>query len=79
VNQGRTVERGEHNLTVQTLLAVAEGLDLTLSRLLSGIERELELHEKDRGGHTSGHTTSKTTSGDKPGAVLKPYIDTIAV
>ncbi len=35
------IERGEHNLTIQTALTVAGGLDMTVSRLLSGIEKEI--------------------------------------
>jgi transcriptional regulator with XRE-family HTH domain len=65
------IERGEHNLTVQTLLTVAEGLDITLSKLLSGIERELDSQEKARGGHASGHTASKTASESPSEALLK--------
>jgi transcriptional regulator with XRE-family HTH domain len=36
------IERGEHNLTVQTALTVARGLGITLSRLFSNIESSLE-------------------------------------
>ena len=36
------IERGEHNLTIQTVLTIAEGLGVTTSKLLSGIEKELE-------------------------------------
>ena len=32
------IERGEHNLTIQTALTIAGGLGITLSRLFSGIE-----------------------------------------
>ena len=35
------IERGEHNLTVQTALAIAAGLEISLSRLFSRIETEL--------------------------------------
>lgn len=35
------IERGERNLTIQTLLTVAKGLNLTLSDLLKGIERDV--------------------------------------
>jgi transcriptional regulator with XRE-family HTH domain len=35
------IERGEHNLTIQTALTIARGLEITLSRLLSDIEKEL--------------------------------------
>lgn len=55
------IERGERNLTVQTLLTV---LDITLSRLLSGIERELESSEEAQGGHSGGHSANKKASGD---------------
>ena len=34
------IERGERNLTLQTLLSVATGLGITLSQLLSGLERK---------------------------------------
>ena len=33
------IERGEHNLTIQTALTIARGLDITVSKLLAGIER----------------------------------------
>ena len=36
------IERGEHNLTIQTALTIARGLDMTVSKLLSGIEREAD-------------------------------------
>jgi transcriptional regulator with XRE-family HTH domain len=32
------IERGEHNLTVQTALTVATGLGIPLSKLFTGIE-----------------------------------------
>ena len=35
------IERGEHNLTIQTALTIARGLEITLSRLLADIEKEL--------------------------------------
>lgn len=36
------IERGEHNLTIQTALTIAKGLDISLSKLFSGIERETD-------------------------------------
>lgn len=36
------IERGERNLTIQTVFTVAKGLDLTLSELLENIERHCE-------------------------------------
>ena len=36
------IERGERNLTIQTVFTVAKGLDLTLSELLENIERHGE-------------------------------------
>lgn len=36
------IERGERNLTVQTVLTVARGLGLTMSELFSGIEEQTE-------------------------------------
>ncbi len=36
------IERGERNLTVQTVLTVAKGLGLTISELFSGIEKQIE-------------------------------------
>ena len=36
------IERGERNLTVQTVLTVARGLGLTMSELFSGIEKQAE-------------------------------------
>lgn len=36
------IERGEHNLTIQTALTVARGLGTTLSKLLSGIEQYVD-------------------------------------
>jgi len=35
------IERGEHNLTIQTALTIAGGLGITVSKLLSGIERHV--------------------------------------
>lgn len=37
------IERGEHNLTIQTALTIAKGLGISLSKLLSGIEKDLGL------------------------------------
>ena len=36
------IERGEHNLTIQTALTIARGLGITVSKLLSGIDRLVE-------------------------------------
>src|SRR5271157_353495 len=46
------IERGEHNLTVQTALTIGKGLEMTLSNLFSGIERYTQ----------EGHTNSKRVS-----------------
>lgn len=35
------IERGEHNLTIMTALTVAKGLDITVAKLLSGIEKHV--------------------------------------
>ena len=45
------IERGEHNLTIQTALTIARGLGITLSKLLSGIEADAggPSQPKDRG------------------------------
>jgi transcriptional regulator with XRE-family HTH domain len=37
------IERGEHNLTIQTALTIAKGLGITLSKLLSGIDGQIEV------------------------------------
>lgn len=42
------IERGERNLTIETILAVAKGLELTLSELLVGIEKEIEPTKESR-------------------------------
>jgi transcriptional regulator with XRE-family HTH domain len=36
------IERGEHNLTIQTALTIAGGLGISVSKLLSGIELYVE-------------------------------------
>jgi transcriptional regulator with XRE-family HTH domain len=36
------IERGEHNLTIQTALTISRGLSITVSKLLAGIERYVE-------------------------------------
>jgi transcriptional regulator with XRE-family HTH domain len=36
------IERGERNLTIQTILTVAKGLGMTISDLLSGVEKLAE-------------------------------------
>jgi len=41
------IERGEHNLTIQTALTIARGLSMTVSKLLSGIERYVEQEHED--------------------------------
>jgi transcriptional regulator with XRE-family HTH domain len=35
-----TIERGETNLSLQNLARVAAGLGITLSKMLSGVERQ---------------------------------------
>jgi len=35
------IERGERNLTIQTVLTVSKGLGMSMSELLSGIEKQL--------------------------------------
>jgi transcriptional regulator with XRE-family HTH domain len=37
-----SIERGERNLTIQTVLTVAEGLGISMADLLLGIEKEIE-------------------------------------
>ena len=37
------IERGEHNLTIQTALTIANGLGITLSMLLADIENDIKL------------------------------------
>lgn len=36
------IERGEHNLTIETLMTVSKGLEITMSDLLAGIEKQVE-------------------------------------
>ena len=36
------IERGEHNLTIQTALTISRGLGISVSKLLSGIEKHVE-------------------------------------
>ena len=36
------IERGEHNLTIQTALTIARGLGITVSNLLADIESDVE-------------------------------------
>ena len=36
------IERGERNLTIQTVLTVAKGLGLTMSELFSELEKQAE-------------------------------------
>lgn len=36
------IERGERNLTIQTVLTVAKGLGMTISELFLGIEKQAE-------------------------------------
>ena len=38
------IERGERNLTIQTVFTLAKGLGMTLSELLSSVEKELNQH-----------------------------------
>lgn len=36
------IERGAHNLTLQTALTISHGLGITLAKLLANIEQELD-------------------------------------
>jgi hypothetical protein len=37
------IERGEHNLTIGTVMTVSKGLGLSMSELLAGIEKQVEI------------------------------------
>lgn len=37
------IERGEHNLTMETVLTISTGLGMTMSELLGGIEKQIEI------------------------------------
>jgi hypothetical protein len=34
------IERGEHNLTIGTVMTISKGLAITMSELLEGIEKQ---------------------------------------
>jgi len=36
------IERGEHNLTIGTLMTISKGLAISMSELLDGIEKHVE-------------------------------------
>jgi transcriptional regulator with XRE-family HTH domain len=36
------IERGEPNLTIETVMTVSKGLEITMSDLLAGIEKQAE-------------------------------------
>jgi transcriptional regulator with XRE-family HTH domain len=36
------IERGEHNLTLQTALTISKGLGISLSELVAGIDKQVE-------------------------------------
>ena len=42
------IERGERNLTVQTILTISTGLGITMSELVAGIEGEIRGGKKAR-------------------------------
>ena len=42
------IKRGERNLTIQRVATVAKGFDLTLSELLTNIEREVGVHKQPK-------------------------------
>jgi transcriptional regulator with XRE-family HTH domain len=44
------VERGERNLTIQSVMTIAKGLGISMSELLSGIEKQVE-PQKGRDGN----------------------------
>ena len=44
-----TIERGESNLSFSNLVKVAEGLGITLSELLTGLEKGVAKMPKERG------------------------------
>ncbi len=35
------IERGEHNLTIETVMTISTGLGMTMSELLAGIEKQV--------------------------------------
>jgi hypothetical protein len=37
------IERGEHNLTMKTVLTISKGLGITMSELLAGIEDDSKM------------------------------------
>jgi hypothetical protein len=36
------IERGERNLTIESVLTVAKGLGMTMSQLLQGMEKQVD-------------------------------------
>jgi transcriptional regulator with XRE-family HTH domain len=47
-----TIERGESNLSFSNLVKVAEGLGITLSELLTGLEKKAAQSAKERSSRT---------------------------
>jgi hypothetical protein len=42
------VERGERNLTIQSVMTVARGLGISMSELLNGIEKQVDVVKPKR-------------------------------
>jgi transcriptional regulator with XRE-family HTH domain len=51
------IERGEHNLTIETVMTISTGLGMTMSELLAGIEKQIEAPSS--GGRRSSKPKSK--------------------
>jgi hypothetical protein len=43
-----SIERGERNLTIQTLMTITEGLRISMAELLAGVEKEIETPKQSK-------------------------------
>jgi transcriptional regulator with XRE-family HTH domain len=40
------IERGEHNLTIGTVMTISKGLDMSMAEMLGGIEKQVETSKR---------------------------------
>ena len=40
------IERGEHNLTIGTLMTISKGLGISMSELLVGVEKQVDVPKR---------------------------------
>jgi hypothetical protein len=60
------IERGEHNLTMETVMTISTGLGITMSELLLGIENQAEGPIREGTPQCETESTKTSVLSDRP-------------